>query len=44
MDSRELSEWMAFFKAESDDKPPETPESLGEQIKAAFSGAKHKVD
>jgi len=42
MDSKELSKWMAFFKVESDEKPQATPEELGEQIKAAFSKAKHK--
>ena len=35
---------MAFFKVESDEKPKQSSEELGEQIKSAFAKAKHKDD
>jgi hypothetical protein len=38
IDSREISEWMAFFKLEKE--PPE-PESLSEKIIKAFKGSKY---
>lgn len=43
MDSKELSEWMAFFRLESEEKPQQDSEKLGKEIKtAAFIAAKFK--
>jgi hypothetical protein len=41
LDSRELSEWMAFFEIENEnvknDKPNETPQTLEAKIKGTFT-------
>ena len=38
LDSRELSEWMAFFEIENEtEKPNETPQTLETKIKGTFT-------
>jgi hypothetical protein len=49
LDSRELSDWQAFFKAEAESveemKQPkkDSPEVLASKIKGAFAGHQKKV-